>query len=567
MKSEQLPGVPVVTIERDVACRMRDGTTLRADVFRPAGDGPHPALLMREPYDKNTAQTGSGYRHPSWWARQGWVVIVQDVRGRFRSEGNFAPFVNEARDGYDAVEWAARLDGVDGRVAMYGFSYPGATQLLAATLRPPSLAAICPGMTSSQYYDGWTYNGGAFALGFAANWAAWLALNTAMSAHDGPEITRLEAPVGRSDWFAHLPLADHPAFTAEDAPYYFDWLEHSSYDDYWRATAIDEDYSRVQVPGLHVGGWYDIFLEGTVKNFTGIEQTAGRQKLLVGPWQHGPWSPLLGAGDDAGPAAVNDWQLRFLDEVVKGRPTGVFDAPATVYVMGEGWRDLDAWPPLSARPVDWFLHSAGNANSKYGDGTLSPELPLDEPPDVFVYDPLAPVQSAGGHSCCDEAITPMGPRSQHGSERWGDTLVYTSGPLDHDLELVGDVVVVLHAASTAVDTDFTARLCRVDPNGESLNLMEGIIRARFRNSLSAPLPIEPGRVYEYRISLGPIAIRIATGYRLRLDVSSSDFPQWDRNLNTGGPLGYEGPEKAIVATQTVLHDRARPSRISLPIVD
>jgi putative CocE/NonD family hydrolase len=560
---EPFPGLPV-DVERDAPCRVRDGTTLYADVYRPSDGGPHPVLLMREPYDKTTAQTGSGYDHPARWAARGWVTVVQDCRGRFRSDGEFYPFVNEAKDGYDAVEWAARLPGADGRVAMYGFSYPGATQLLAATERPPSLVAICPGMTASQYYEGWTYQGGALHLAFAANWAAGLAACTAIRAADGPEIRRLEGVAGRSDWFSHLPLLEPPGLGRADAPYYFDWIEHAAYDGYWRATAIDEDYSRVQVPGLHVGGWYDIFLSGTVANFSGI---AGRQKLLVGPWQHGPWIPLLGGGDDAAAPAVDDWQLRFLEEVVKGVPSGVFDAPATVYVMGDGWRDLDGWPPSGSAPTDWYLRSGGRANSKHGDGALSTEPPPDgEPADVFVYDPLAPVASAGGHSCCDDALTPMGPRSQHGSERWGDTLVYTSAPLERDLDLVGDVTVTLHAASTAADTDFTAKLCRVDPDGESVNLKQGIVRARFRESLSAPSPIEPGRVYEYRIELGPLGARIPAGWRLRLDVSSSDFPHWDRNLNTGGELGREGPERAIVATQTVLHDRARPSRVTLPVL-
>ena len=561
MAAEPVPGLPVEVV-RDVPCRVRDGTTLYADVYRPVDGGPHPALLMREPYDKTTAQTGSGYNHPSWWAAQGWVTVVQDFRGRFRSEGEFYPFVNEAKDGYDAVEWAARLEGVDGRVATYGFSYPGATQLLAATERPPSLVAICPGMTASQYWEGWTYQGGALHLAFAANWSAGLAAYTAIGHRDGPEITRLEGVLGSADWFSHLPLLEPPGLRREDAPYYFDWIEHSAYDGYWQATAIDEDYARIQVPGLHVGGWYDIFLSGTVANFRGL---AGRQKLLVGPWQHGPWIPLLEGGEDAAALAVNDWQLRFLDEVVKGRPSGVFDAPATVYVMGDGWRDLDGWPPSGSTPVDWYLRSGGRANSKYGDGALTTEPPGDEPPDVFVYDPLAPVASAGGHSCCDDALTPMGPHSQHGAERWGDTLVYTSAPLEADIDLIGDVAVTLHAASTAVDTDFTAKLCRVDCVGESVNLKQGIVRARFRESRSTPSPIEPGRIYEYRIDLGPLGARIPAGYRLRLDVSSSDFPHWDSNLNTGGPLGREGPEAAIVATQTVLHDRLRPSRLTLPV--
>lgn len=563
MAPEPFPGSPGVTVERDVPARLRDGVTLRADVYRPSGDGPWPVLLMRNPYDKTYAQGGSGYAHPSWWARHGWVVVVQDCRGRFRSEGVFYPFANEARDGYDSVEWAARLPGADGRVAMYGFSYPGAVQLLAAAERPPSLAAICPGMTAGQFYEGWTYEGGALNLAFAASWAAGLAAYTAHTAGDGPEISRLEAVAGSTDWFSHLPLREPPGLSRDDAPYYFDWLEHPGYDDYWRATAVDEDYSRIQVPGLHVGGWYDIFVAGTVRNFRGL---AGRQKLLIGPWQHGPWEPLLGAGVDAGPQAVNDWQLRFLDEVVKNRPSGVLDAPATVYVLGAGWRDLDGWPPSGSRPVEWFLHSGGRANSRYGDGALSPEPPGDEPPDVFVYDPLAPVASAGGRSCCDDALTPMGPRSQHGSERWGDTLVYTSAPLADDVDLVGDVAVTLHAASTAVDTDFTAKLCRVDPDGESVNLAQGIVRARYRRSRSAPEPLTPGRVEEYRISLGPVGARVPAGYRLRLDISSSDFPHWDRNLNTGGPLGKEGPERAVVATQTVLHDGARPSRVTLPVV-
>jgi len=558
---QSLPGLPV-TIERDVPCRVRDGTALYADVYRPAEGGPHPVLLMREPYDKTTAQTGSGFGHPSWWAAQGFLTVIQDCRGCFRSEGDFYPFVHEAKDGYDAVEWAARLPGADGRVAMYGFSYPGATQLLAATERPPSLVAICPAMTGSQYWEGWTYQGGAFHLAFAASWAAGLATSTAVRAGDGPAILRLEALAASAEWLSHLPLLEPPGLSREDAPYYFDWLEHHAYDAYWRATAIDEDYGRIRVPGLHVGGWYDIFLSGTVANFRGIR---GRQKLLVGPWQHGPWMPLSGGGAEASARGVNDWQLRFLDEVVRGRPSGVFEAPATVYVMGDGWRDLDGWPPPGSTPVEWYLHSGGRANSKYGDGILSPEPPGEEPPDVFVYDPLAPVASAGGHSCCDDALTPMGPRSQHGAERWGDTLVYTSAPLPEDLDLIGDVAVTLHAASTAVDTDFTAKLCRVDPEGESVNLTQGIVRARFRKSRSAPAPIEPGCVYEYRIELGPLGARIPAGFRLRLDVSSSDFPHWDRNLNTGGPLGHEGPEKAIVATQTVLHDRVRPSRVTLPI--
>jgi putative CocE/NonD family hydrolase len=561
-----MPGVPEVTIERDLPCRVRDGTTLYADVYRTAGAGSRPVLMMREPYGKFGAQTGSGYAHPSWWARHGYMTVVQDCRGRFRSEGEFVPFANEAADGYDAIEWAAGLPGSDGRVAMYGFSYPGATQLLAATERPPSLVAISPGMTSSQYYEGWTYNGGALALSFAASWACGLAADGARRSGDAAALLDLTEAYEQSSWFSRLPLESLGPLTRENAPYFFDWLEHPSYDGHWRSTSIAEDYERIRVPGLHVGGWYDIFLSGTVENFAGLQQTTGRQKLLIGPWQHGPWAPLGPWTGDAGSDVVNDWQLRFLDEVLHERRSGVFDAPVTLFVLGDGWRDLDGWPPTGSEPADWFLHSCGRANSAHGDGRLGTELPGDEPPDVFVYDPLLPVLSHGGHSCCAESTTPMGPARQREREQWGDVLVYTTAPLVEDLELIGEVELTLYAASTAVDTDFAARLCLLDEAGESWNLKEGIVRARFRASLSEPSLLEPGKVYEYRIALGPVGIRVAAGQSLRLQVASSDFPQWDRNLNTGGPLGKEGPEKAIVATQTVLHDRRRPSRLTLPVV-
>ncbi len=543
--------------------------TLSTDVYRPAGDGPHPVLLMRTPYSKEGAESDAGYQHPSWYARQGYLVAVQDCRGGFSSEGTFYPFLFEAVDGYEAVEWAARLPGANGKVAMYGYSYVGATQLLAATLRPPSLVTICPGFTASQYYEGWTYNGGAFALAFAASWALGLAYETARRAGDDATLDEITAAfAGLPGVHAALPLREQPVL-ARHAPYYLDWLEHSSYDEYWRRWSIDEDYSRIAVPALHTAGWWDVFLSGSVANFAGLRAGAGDeaaragQKLLVGPWYHCPWAPL----DPTGPSGqvIDDWTLRWLDHFLKSRETGVLDAPATVWVENEGWRDLDGWPPSSSRPVDWFLHSGGRANTGFGDGTLSTEPPGDEPADVFVYDPAFPAPSRGGHSCCFEDVAPMGPATQNPTEALNIVLVYTSAPLERDLILVGDATVTLHAASSALDTDFAARLCVVAPDGRSTNVQEGIVRARFRESLSEPKPLRPGEVCEYRIALGPVGVRVPAGRRLRLDVSSSDFPQWDRNLNTGGTTGAEGPSAAVIATQVVLHDRTRPSRVTLPV--
>jgi len=245
----------------------------------------------------------------------------------------------------------------------------------------------------------------------------------------------------------------------------------------------------------------------------------------------------------------------------------VLDSPVTVYVMNEGWRDLDGWPPSSARPVDWYLHSDGRATSSSGDGTLSTEPPGDEPPDLYLYDPNLPNLSAGGHSCCVETITPMGPADQAPSEGTKFVLVYTSDSLTRDLELIGDVSLTLYAASNAPDTDFTARLCVVDPAGRSTNLQEGVVRARYRDSLTDPTPITPGEIYEYRIDLGQVGVQISAGHRLRVDISSSDFPLWSRNLNTGGPFASEGPSASFAATQVVLHNDTYPSRITLPVID
>ncbi len=314
-----------------------------------------------------------------------------------------------------------------------------------------------------------------------------------------------------------------------------------------------------------MGGWYDVFLTGTVENFVRLRREAGSaaaraaQRLVIGPWHHMPWAPVR-PEDQAAPGhlAVDDATVGWLDEVLGVREPATPAAPVRVYVLDDGWRDFAAWPPPETVPTDFHLHSGGRANSRYGDGVLSAAAPGDELPDVFTYDPMDPVVSAGGHSCCVEAITPMGPASQLQPESSNNVLVYTSAVLEEDMTLVGDVAMTLYAASTAVDTDFTARLCVVGECGCSTNLQEGIVRARFRESLEQPSLIEPGRVYEYRIVLGPVGVRIPAGSRIRVHVSSSDFPQWDRNLNTGGPLGAEGPSAAVVATQTVRHDR-RPS--------
>jgi uncharacterized protein len=568
------PGYPGVTVERNVPAVMRDGVALMADIYRPIEPGEYPVILMRLPYDKTSAENIT-YAHPAWYARHGYLVVTQDTRGRYASEGEWYPFKHEAEDGYDTIEWAARLAGANGKVGMYGFSYAGATQLLPATLRPPSLTTICPGMTASQYYDGWTYNQGAFALGFAASWAMSLGINNAKRrGDDGAMANYAAAFAGAMGWHWYLPHRTHPPLSTGDTSYFFDWLDHPTFDDYWRRWSIDEDYSRIDVPALHIAGWYDIFLAGTVKNFVSLqskarnEEARQNQKLIIGPWFHIPWKPFVGqASDSASPNVVDDWQLSWFEQFLKGAYTGVTESPVTLFVMGEDrWRDLDSWPPANSVPTPLYFHSNGRANSAFGDGVLSSTPPVDESPDVFTYDPGIPNLSQGGHSCCFDFVAPMGPADQAPSEQFTQVLVYTTELLTDDMLLIGDVSIVLFAASSAVDTDWTARLCRVDEHGVSINLQEGIVRARFRDSLTEPSLIEPNRVYEYRIQLGPVGVRIPAGQRIRVSISSSDFPQWDRNMNTGGPLGEEGPSAGITATQVVLHDAEHQSHVVLPIL-
>jgi uncharacterized protein len=572
MRGEKLPGTDV-TIERDVPAQMRDGTILRADIYRPPGDRSVPVLLSRSPYGKTVNVSTFGSAHPIWLAQKGYMVVVQDTRGRYSSDGEFYPFLHEMEDGYDTVEWTAGLPGADGRVGMFGFSYVGATQLLAAVTRPPSLTSIAPGFTASQYYDGWTYNSGALSTAFVCYWANLLALDTAIRRGDRNGTDRLLTTLGDApNWFWSLPLSECQPLDGGHAPYFYDWIEHHTYDNYWRRWSIDEDYSRIVVPGLHIGGWYDVFLSGTVKNFNGLKSGAGddssrtQQKLLLGPWTHMPWTPV-GRSGYVGPSTneVDDWMVRWFDQTIKGYDTGVLDHAVTMYTVDGEWLDFDEWPPGDVETETWYIHSDGRANSKYGDGRLDRHPPGSEPVDVFVYDPGVPIPSLGGHSCCFDTITPMGPADQHGAEVSRMMLVYTSDPLAEPIDLIGDVSVTLFAATSVQDTDFTARLCVVDPNGRSVNLQEGILRARYRNSLSKAELLEPGEIYELTIELGPVGARVPAGSSIRLNISSSDFPQWDRNLNTGGTPLQESAMVAQPATQTVLHNSEHPTSIRLPV--
>ncbi len=553
-----------VTIEHGVAAKMRDGVVLRADIYRPKGQGKFPVLLQRTPYDRRN-EVDFGLKA----AARGYVVIIQDVRGRFGSEGEWYPFKHESKDGYDTVEWAASLPYSNGKVGMFGGSYVGATQMLTAIASPPHLAGICPFVTASNYHNGWTYQGGAFEQWFNESWTSGLAQNT-LDRRVGENANALR-------WISVLPLTDYPLFvqpeTSTLAPYFRDWLAHPDYDDYWKQWSIEEHFPNVKVPVLHIAAWYDIFLGGSLRNYLGIKAQGGSeaarddQRLLVIIGGHAGSGRKIGAVD-FGPTAdldMDEVQLRWYDHLLKGLDNGVEkEKPVKIFVMGKNqWREEDAWPPSHVRETRYYLHSSGKANSLGGDGSLSTAAPESESSDQYAYDPSDPAPTDGGPLCCDPWHLPAGPRDQRPIENRDDVLVYTTPAFDTDFEVTGPVGVDLYASSSAVDTDFTAKLVDVWPNGFAQNLTEGIVRARYRNSPEKPEFMNPNEVYKFSIDLWATSNVFLKGHRLRLEISSSNFPRFDRNLNTGEEQGRS--THWVKATNWVYHDRDHPSALVLPI--
>jgi len=564
-----------VIVQHNVAMKTRDGVTLHADIYRPKSPDKFPVILMRTPYDKsaNWAVTPA-YKS----AERGYVFIIQDVRGRYTSEGEWYPFRHEQADGYDAVEWAALLPFSNGKIGMMGGSYVGATQMLAAIGAPPHLAGIAPEITSSNYHDNWTYQGGAFEQWFDQNWTTQLARNTLDRLID----KNTDARVGSLT----LPLANYPVFnfgqlpadaqlTADIAPYYLDWLAHPDYDNYWKQWSIEEHFSDLTVPMLNVGAWYDIFSDGTLHNYMGVkahgatEAARTQQHLLMQIGGHAGFRQRIG-DVDFGPHALEnpyvDVVLDWYDYLFRGiHNQFATDKPVKVFVMGVNeYRQEDDWPPPEARYVKYFLHSGGKANSLRGNGSLSTSVPKSEPSDSYAYDPAEPVPTIGGPLCCAQELMEPGPRDQRSVENRDDVLVYSMGPLAQDLDVTGPVKATLFVKSTAVDTDFTGKLVDVAPDGFAMDVAEGILRMRYRDSREHASLMNPGQAYEITLDLWATSNVFLHGHTLRLEISSSNFPRFDRNLNTGEEI--KNARRFVSATNTILHDEQHPSALVLPII-
>lgn len=561
-----------VIIDHNVEAPMRDGTVLRADVYRPE-HGPSPTLLMRTPYSKENPIGTIFVLNPVRAAEAGYAVVVQDVRGRFRSDGDFYPFVNESDDGYDSVEWVAAQEWSNGRVGMYGSSYMAAAQWQAAITAPPHLDAICPLQGSSDYYDGRSYRGGAFELGAL--------LSIALYAVGSGALTRVERSERRALWQSMRAALDDLAGTARTTPlealrdepfarvipFFFDWLEHEEYDDYWSALAVEPRHDQVTVPALHISSWFDQFLPGTIGNFLGVrrkgatERAREHQYLFLGPWGHyAPRTALNGTarigGLDLGLGAVVDLdvlQLSWFDWWLKDDPSRWrMKTPVRIFSMGANeWRDEADWPPEGTEARSLYFESGTGPD----EGRVSWERPSTDEVSRFVYDPADPVPTVGGGHLLLEAGYPQGPHDQRDLAARADVLVFTGEALESPLEVTGPLVARIHADTDAVCTDFTVKLIDVFPDGPALNICDGIRRVRPESGGRRP--------FEVLVELGSTSHVFAPGHRLQVVVSSSDFPRYDRNPNTG--------ETARTATeyrpalQSVFTGGTYASMIELPV--
>jgi hypothetical protein len=563
-----------VKIEKNVPATMRDGAVLRADVYRPLAPGRFPALLQRTPYSKYTPRASQTF---SQLAGHGFVVVIQDTRGRYMSDGVAKPH-DEAKDGFDTIAWVAQLPYVNGKVGMFGGSYLATTQLLAATLKPPALVALFPASSYASRYD-MVFQGGAFYLSDGLGWNLGQAVDvrrrvlTPQLDRDGPaDLNDAEEKAFREQWLWHVPLESMDALEIRKyAPGYFQMLDNPSYDAYWRTFDIEARHDQFQVPAYHLTGWYDTLLTGTLRNFTGLrahaatDQARRYQRLVIGPWTHArPTLESTKIGDvDFGPDAGLDSQELitrwFAYWLQGGDPAIVRGPPVRIFVMGANrWRDEQEWPLARAQSTAYYLSGSGRANTSAGDGMLAPQSPTGTSVDRYVYDPSHPVPTGaqGGYS--------RTPSDQRDTEKREDVLVYSTPPLREAIEVTGPISVKLWVASSARDTDFTAKLVDVFPDGTARALNDGIQRARYRDSKTQPVLLTPDQPVEITIDVGATSNLFRAAHRIRLDISSSNFPRFDRNPNTGGVFGQDS--QLLRAEQTILHDSRHPSHLLLPVV-
>jgi putative CocE/NonD family hydrolase len=558
--------------EHNTPIDMRDGTRLRADLYRPAQGGPFPVLLVRNPYGEQAMRAAIPVI-PAIEA--GFAVVLQHCRGTGASDGDFVPFEHEADDGLDTIDWCTRQPWSDGTVATYGASYLGMVQLAAAVRAPSALKGLVLVVTPADYHWGLAYRQGAFQFGQTLGWHAMksgqqLAYRAAAGEDISAEIPALlDLVTDPAAGYAQLPLREAPV-VSRILPNWQDWLDHEERDGFWSRLSYRDERDRIVTPALHVGGWFDLFLGGTLDNFTTLSQHAAteyarrNQRLIVGPWTHVDRSGVVGElhfGAGASDLAIQLERIvvDVLRRAVAPNEQDLPGPPVKLFVMGDNvWRDEQEWPLARTQWTRWYLH---------GDRSLSPALPSPAEPSRYRHDPRDPVPTVGGSTLFNGRISWLpGPRDQRTVEARSDVLSFTSEVLTEDLEVTGPVSVTLHAATSAADTDFTAKLVDVWPDGRALCILDSIVRARYRDGSDRAKPIVPGEVYEFTIDLIATSQVFQAGHRLRVDIASSNFPCFDRNPGNGAPVATATEDDFVIGEQSVYHDPEHPSYITLPVI-
>lgn len=534
-----------------VPVAMRDGIELATDVYLPDGtDSTFPTLLVRDMYTNGSTALRQSYAH--WATENGYAFVFQCVRGRYDSDGNWYPYFQEIADGDDTISWIARQTWSDGKVGMFGSSYLASVQWLAALNDNPALVAIAPAVSPGNYYRDVAYPGGAFSLLSRASWGIGLAGSR----------TNLSFPI---DWISavdHLPLKSLDKSLGFDVRHFRDWLEHPSYDAYWRSLDLEARADEMSVPALNIGGWYDVFLRSTIGSYVTMTEEAKtetarqNQRLIIGPWPHG-WNRSAKNGDiDFGDASLIDADALYLEwfnHWLKGEELPE-DAPIKLFVMGRNkWKDAQQWPLPKTEYTPYYLHH---------DGSLSAQSPAKKSAKLtYQYDPTNPVPTLGGNIMRSEL---RGPRDQRPLDSRTDILRFTTESFLEETEFTGPITARIYASSTASDTDFMVKLVVVRPDGMSFNLVDGVIRARYREGYETPKLIEPGKVLAYDLDMWATSYAVQPGEKLRIDVTSSNFPRLNRNPNTGAAFGETSELKT--ATQSIFLGSDYPSQIILPLI-
>jgi putative CocE/NonD family hydrolase len=570
----------------DVPVPMQDGTNLATNIWRPEVTHPVPALLVRTPYDKLLPQS-YGYTSPNIFAlvEAGYAVAVQDTRGTGRSQGVFTPHVDDPNDGADTVSWLAAQDWCDGKIGSWGVSYLGFVQWQTAITRVDGLKAIAPGLTSADFYRApWYSPGGALSLDLLLSWSALISVNELLrgiSNGDG-DLADLPGLAGALTNPATL-TSITPVSAQKLVARYLPWavtdvIARPNRDDAWQALSAIDQASSITVPALNIGGWYDLFYGETLRAYTQMRRYGGTtdarqgQRLIIGPWSHTNQSGtfrdrIFGFHATAAAADLTTTHLSFFDHWLRRRNGSVDDtAPVRLFVMGiDQWRDEQDWPLPDTRYTDYFLHGSGPANSARGAGRMSTDMPVCDFVDSYLYDPRRPVPSLGGTVLKFAGHEgPVDQRPIHGRD---DILCFITDVLRESIEVTGPVSATIFVSSSAFDTDFTAKLVDVHPDGTAIILCDGIQRMRYRESLTNPRPMVPDEIYQITIDLIATSNVFLPGHQLLLEISSSNFPRYDRNSNTGGAIANEHETVMKTAVNRVHRGAHFPSRLTLPIID